>query len=127
MSNLSFLEFQYNFSKIKFLRKPTLMLSSGDRQDSGVPVYQVDQNEIKQYTRTVGLKTMDIQSAFQTFDLDGDGKISAEEVFDLLRRLGEKCSLPDCRRMVKGVDTNEDGVIDMDEFMTMMTRTMRLC
>ncbi|KAK2991511.1 hypothetical protein RJ640_016546 [Escallonia rubra] len=71
-----------------------------------------------------GIKTADIQSAFRTFDLDGDGKITAEEVFELLRRLEESCSLQDCRRMVRAVDTKEDGAIDMDEFMTMMTHSM---
>ncbi|KAK3001827.1 hypothetical protein RJ639_022235 [Escallonia herrerae] len=74
--------------------------------------------------RDGGIKTADIQSAFGTFDLDGDGKITGEEVFELLRRLGESCSLQDCRRMVRAVDTKDEGAIDMDEFMTMMTRSM---
>ncbi|XP_059647786.1 calmodulin-like protein 30 [Cornus florida] len=178
----SFLDFQYNLSKRKFLRKPTRMFS---RQESGLlPVYQLDNEEIKrvfdkfdsnkdgkiskeEYTvilkalekestsREVdkifevadldrdgfidfkeflvvqnkggGVKKMDVQSAFRTFDSDGDGKISAEEVHELLRRLGEKCTLSDCRKMVSAVDANGDGVIDMDEFMTMMTRNMKLC
>ncbi|KAI4298450.1 hypothetical protein L6164_032007 [Bauhinia variegata] len=72
-----------------------------------------------------GIRTMDIQSAFRTFDRNGDGKISAEEIQEMLRRLGERCSLDDCRRMVQAVDTDGDGMVDMDEFMTMMTRTMR--
>uniref|UniRef100_A0A5B7B3T2 EF-hand domain-containing protein n=1 Tax=Davidia involucrata TaxID=16924 RepID=A0A5B7B3T2_DAVIN len=184
MSNLSFLEFKYNLSKRKFLRKPTRMFSSRDRQDSGLPVYQTNQDEIKQvfdkfdsnkdgkispeeykailralgkenmirevakifevadldgdgfidfkeflevHKRGGGVKTVEIQCAFQTFDSDRDGKISAEEVFRLLRRLGERCSLQDCQKMVKAVDTNGDGVIDMDEFTTMMTRSMKLC
>lgn len=72
-----------------------------------------------------GLKTSDIQSAFRTIDFDGDGKITVEEVFELLRRLGERCSMQDCWKMVRAVDSNADGVIDMDEFMTMMTRSMK--
>ncbi|KAJ4964900.1 hypothetical protein NE237_016749 [Protea cynaroides] len=71
-----------------------------------------------------GIRTMDIRNAFQMFDLDGDGRISAEEVHEMLGRLGERCSHKDCLRMVRGVDANGDGFIDMDEFITMMTRSM---
>uniref|UniRef100_A0A803NKZ8 EF-hand domain-containing protein n=2 Tax=Cannabis sativa TaxID=3483 RepID=A0A803NKZ8_CANSA len=71
-----------------------------------------------------GVRTTDIHSAFRTFDVNGDGKISPEEVLNVLRRLGEHCSLDDCRRMVRAVDADGDGMVDMDEFMTMMTNTM---
>ncbi|XAR59458.1 hypothetical protein NMG60_11015300 [Bertholletia excelsa] len=74
-----------------------------------------------------GVRTVDIKNAFRVFDGDGDGMISPEELFELLKKLGEKCSLQDCRKMVEAVDANGDGVIDLDEFMTMMTWTMKLC
>ncbi|KAJ7944418.1 calmodulin-like protein 1 [Quillaja saponaria] len=67
------------------------------------------------------VKPADIQSAFQVFDLDGNGKISAKELFQVLKKLGEGCSLSSCKNVVKGVDTNGDGLIDVNEFMKMMT------
>ena len=61
------------------------------------------------------------------FDKNGDGKISAEEVQEMLRRLGEGegCTLDDCRKMVKAADTDGDGMVNMDGFMAMMTQSMR--
>lgn len=87
----------------------------------------IDLKEFKEVQKKGGgWKTKDIYNAFHIFDLDGDGKISAEEVFELLERLGERCSLQDCRKMVRAVDTNHDGAVDIDEFLTMMTQSTNL-
>ncbi|KAJ1419123.1 EF-Hand 1, calcium-binding site [Sesbania bispinosa] len=72
------------------------------------------------------IKEAEIKSAFQVFDLDGDGKISAEELSQILKRLGEICSLSACRKMVKAVDGNGDGFIDLNEFMKMMMSGKKL-
>lgn len=81
---------------------------------------------VEVHKRSGGVTIMDIQDAFHIFDLNCDGKISAEEVMEMLRRLGESCSLEECTKMVRAVDTNGDGMVDMDEFITMLTRTMKL-
>lgn len=64
----------------------------------------------------------DIENAFKVFDLDGNGKISPEELLQVLSRLGEKSSLDACSKIVRGLDGDGDGFINMDEFMIMMTR-----
>ncbi|KAG8368370.1 hypothetical protein BUALT_Bualt15G0038400 [Buddleja alternifolia] len=87
----------------------------------------IDFNEfVEVQKKEGGVKTVDLQRAFQVFDKDNDGRITVDEVYELLRNLGERCSLQDCRKMVQAVDINGDGVIDSDEFMTMMTRTMSI-
>ncbi|XP_030538829.1 calmodulin-like protein 30 [Rhodamnia argentea] len=74
-----------------------------------------------------GIKSCDIEGAFRAYDLDGDGRISAKELWEVMRSLGEKCSLEACKRMVRAVDADGDGCVNMDEFMNMMTRTMKPC
>lgn len=80
----------------------------------------------KVYSTDGGVKSSEIQAAFRVFDKNGDGKISAEELMEVLRRMGERCSLEGCKKMIKGVDRDGDGLIDMDEFMNMMIQTMKI-
>ncbi|KAI4314961.1 hypothetical protein L6164_027816 [Bauhinia variegata] len=81
---------------------------------------------IEMYEGGGRVKETELQSAFQVFDLNGDGKITAEELSQVLKKLGEGCSLSACRKMVKGVDANGDGVIDLNEFIRMMTSGHKL-
>jgi calcium-binding protein CML len=64
----------------------------------------------------------DLKEAFAVFDADGDGRISAEELRAALASLGDDpCSVEDCRRMIRGVDTDGDGFVCFQEFTRMMT------
>lgn len=63
-----------------------------------------------------------LKHAFAVFDIDKNGTISAEELLNVLRSLGEECTLDDCRKMIGGVDIDGSGTIDFDEFKVMMTK-----
>ncbi|XP_021909993.1 probable calcium-binding protein CML25 [Carica papaya] len=61
-----------------------------------------------------------LKDAFSVYDIDGNGSITAEELHEVLRSLGDECSLADCRKMISGVDKDGDGTIDFEEFKVMM-------
>ncbi|KAG8384173.1 hypothetical protein BUALT_Bualt04G0090600 [Buddleja alternifolia] len=64
----------------------------------------------------------EMKEAFDLYDKDKNGKISASELHAVLRSLGEKCSIKDCRRMISSVDVDGDGCVNFEEFKKMMTR-----
>ncbi|XP_057969794.1 calmodulin-like protein 30 [Malania oleifera] len=86
----------------------------------------VDFDEFVEMYGAGGVTAGEMERAFRVFDLDGDGKISAEELREVLRGLGERCSLGDCRKMVRGVDKNGDGLIDLDEFLVMIGHSLKV-
>lgn len=62
----------------------------------------------------------DLKDAFDLYDVDGNGLISAKELHLVLKKLGEGCSAADCSRMIKSVDSDGDGCVNFDEFKKMM-------
>ncbi|KAF7851396.1 hypothetical protein BT93_L4014 [Corymbia citriodora subsp. variegata] len=65
----------------------------------------------------------ELREVFDIYDLDKNGRISAKELHKVLNKLGEKCSLSDCQRMIGSVDRDGDGQVDFDEFKAMMTKS----
>ncbi|XP_051148342.1 probable calcium-binding protein CML36 [Andrographis paniculata] len=63
----------------------------------------------------------ELRETFDFFDSDRDGKITAEELFNVFRTIGDaRCTLEDCRRMIGGVDRNGDGFVCFADFSRMM-------
>lgn len=65
----------------------------------------------------------DLRTAFTVYDRDNNGLITVDELHHVLRMMGEKKTLADCKRMIDGIDQNGDGAVDFEEFMQMMTRS----
>ncbi|CAI5531715.1 unnamed protein product [Closterium sp. Naga37s-1] len=68
----------------------------------------------------------DMRKAFELFDHDGDGSITAEELQNAMRMLsGNKLSMEDCHTMIARVDVNRDGCLNFSEFKGMMDGVLR--
>ncbi|KAI4348595.1 hypothetical protein L6164_009303 [Bauhinia variegata] len=64
----------------------------------------------------------DMREAFNVFDQNGDGFITEEELSSVLASLGLRHgkTIEDCKKMIKNVDVDGDGMVDYKEFRRMM-------
>lgn len=65
-------------------------------------------------------KDEEIIEAFKVFDRDGDGKISKQELYLVMKALGENLTEEEIEEMIREADINGDGEIDFYEFKAMM-------
>ncbi|KAG6555457.1 hypothetical protein Mapa_002688 [Marchantia paleacea] len=103
------------------------MLASVDHNGDG----SVDFDEFfSLYMSLVEQQTEDedktLLEAFQVFDKNADGFITAQELQTVLLDLGmpEGKSLKNCEKMIRSVDADGNGEIDITEFKQMMRSTM---
>ncbi|CAO2841194.1 unnamed protein product [Amaranthus hypochondriacus] len=61
-------------------------------------------------------KDDDLKQVFDTFDKNGDGFITREELKESLNDMGIIVPLKDVEEMVQNLDSNKDGLVDVDEF-----------
>ncbi|XP_050228517.1 calcium-binding protein CML24-like [Mercurialis annua] len=68
-----------------------------------------------------GMQESDLKDAFDVYDIDKNGLISATELHSILNKIGEKVSVSDCIRMIGKVDKDGDGHVNFEEFKIMMS------
>eukprot|EP00092_Neocalanus_flemingeri_P072744 GFUD01089609.1.p1 GENE.GFUD01089609.1~~GFUD01089609.1.p1 ORF type:complete len:113 (+),score=39.08 GFUD01089609.1:133-471(+) len=70
-------------------------------------------------------QTAEFREAFALFDKDGDGTISTQELGTVMNSLGQKPTPAELETMIKEIDTDGNGEIDFDEFLTMMAKKLQ--
>lgn len=56
--------------------------------------------------------------SFRLLDTDGDGKVSATELVQMMRKLGEDVTDEAAARAVEIMDSDGDGLVSLEEFST---------
>ncbi|XP_063430894.1 uncharacterized protein LOC134712857 [Mytilus trossulus] len=90
----------------------------------------ISSNDLRQIMTTFGDKLPDdeiaeFKEAFSLFDKDGDGTISSAELGVVMRSLGQNPSEQELTDLVNEVDIDGNGIIDFQEFLTMMAKKMK--
>ncbi|XP_039267529.2 uncharacterized protein LOC120342666 [Styela clava] len=60
---------------------------------------------------------------FRQFDVDGDGYITADELRNMLSRLGDDITDDELLKMIKAADMDGDGKVSYQEFVRVMTNS----
>ncbi|MCJ1440326.1 MAG: hypothetical protein MMC23_000809 [Stictis urceolatum] len=76
-------------------------------------IEQLSEEEIASYKET-----------FSIFDKDGNGTISAEELGEIMRSLGQHPTDSELRDIVDEADIDGNGTIDFNEFLHLMARPL---
>ena len=66
------------------------------------------------------LTTEKLRAAFQIFDKDGSGAISAKEIQDIMGGTGEPEELMEWQQVIDELDKDGNGEISFEEFVQMM-------
>ena len=69
-------------------------------------------------------KINEYKEAFDMFDKDKSGTISAVEITKIMKNFGNPVSKKEVERMIAEIDTSGDGELDFEEFVTLMQRNI---
>jgi Ca2+-binding EF-hand superfamily protein len=67
----------------------------------------------------------DYRATFELVDVDGDGYISADELKNLMSKLGQDITATRAVEVVVAADANGDGKISLAEFTALMEQAPR--
>ncbi|KAK3213159.1 hypothetical protein Dsin_017865 [Dipteronia sinensis] len=77
---------------------------------------QISSHRGRSTSTNIANKTVDLKRVFATFDKNGDGFITRQELSESLKNLRLMVTEKEAEEMVVKVDANGDGLIDFDEF-----------
>lgn len=68
-------------------------------------------------------KRQEYKEAFDMFDSNKTGHITAEEIYNVMRNMGNELPLEEIKGMIADLDNDGSGQIDFEEFITFMQMT----
>ncbi|CAN1122769.1 Probable calcium-binding protein CML23 [Linum perenne] len=92
------------------------MMKEFDKDGDGY----IDLDEFVGFIHSGGGGRKELKDAFDLYDMDKNGLISANELHAVMKMLGLKCSMGDCKKMIRQVDQDGDGSVNFEEFKKMM-------
>ena len=78
----------------------------------------------KKRTELTEEQRQEIKEAFDLFDTDGSGNIDAKELKVAMRALGFEPKKDEIKKMIAEMDADQNGVIDYNDFVELMTVKM---
>uniref|UniRef100_A0A915DZN0 EF-hand domain-containing protein n=1 Tax=Ditylenchus dipsaci TaxID=166011 RepID=A0A915DZN0_9BILA len=67
----------------------------------------------------------EFKQAFELFDRDGDGKVTAKELNIVMKNLGQTPTEEELVEMIKEIDEDGNGTIEFEEFVKMMSAKVK--
>lgn len=67
----------------------------------------------------------EFRETFKLFDRNNDGVISSRELETAMRNVGCNPTKEDVDAMIDAIDTNRNGVVEFDEFVSMLASRMK--
>ena len=70
-------------------------------------------------------KIAEYKEAFDMFDKEGKGTISATDITKIMKNFGNPVSKKEVENMIAEIDTSGDGELDFEEFVTLMQKQIQ--
>ncbi|KAF8370115.1 hypothetical protein HHK36_009048 [Tetracentron sinense] len=91
------------------------MMQEGDTNKDGL--LSLDEFlEINTKEMELGDLANSLKTAFDALDLDGNGDVTGEELYELMTNMGINLPLEDCQDIIAALDEDGDGVVSIEEF-----------
>ena len=88
-------------------------------------VTKMDADEVRLYKELTEEQKQDYKEIFDIFDTDGGGKITNDEIANVMRSLGQNPTDQEVEDMIMEIDQDGDGEVDFGEFLILMVKQLK--